>query len=76
VLTTVCGYSRFSLAMLLPSRYRRRIVCRLVAVDQPAGRGAAGVVWDGESAVGRWRARRVELAAECQAFRGALGLAL
>jgi hypothetical protein len=31
------------------------------------------LVWDGEGAVGRWRARRIELTAECQAFRGILG---
>jgi transposase len=30
------------------------------------------LVWDGEGAVGRWRARRSELTAECQAFRGTL----
>jgi cytochrome P450 len=27
-------------------------------------------VWDGEGAVGRWRARMPELTAACQAFRG------
>jgi hypothetical protein len=26
------------------------------------------LVWDGEGAVGRWRGRRSELTAECQAF--------
>ncbi len=31
------------------------------------------LVWDGEGAVGRWRARRPELTAACQAFRGVLG---
>src|SRR4029450_10001671 len=31
-----------------------------------------GLVWDGEGAIGRWRAGRVELTAECQAFRGTL----
>jgi transposase len=31
------------------------------------------LVWDGEGAVGRWRGRRSELTAECQAFRGTLG---
>jgi hypothetical protein len=31
------------------------------------------LVWDGEGAVGRWRAGRVELTAECHAFRGTLG---
>ena len=31
------------------------------------------LVWDGEGAIGRWRAGRVELTAECHAFRGTLG---
>lgn len=31
------------------------------------------MVWDGEGAVGRWRARRSELTRDCQAFRGTLG---
>jgi transposase len=30
------------------------------------------LVWDGEGAIGRWRAGRVELTGECQAFRGTL----
>jgi hypothetical protein len=29
-------------------------------------------VWDGDAAVGRWRARQPELTAQCQAFRGTL----
>jgi transposase len=31
------------------------------------------LVWDGEGAIGRWRAGRVELTASCEAFRGTLG---
>jgi transposase len=31
------------------------------------------LVWDGEGALGRWRAGRPELTTECQAFRGTLG---
>jgi hypothetical protein len=30
------------------------------------------LVWDGEGAVGRWRAGKSELTGECQAFRGTL----
>lgn len=30
-------------------------------------------MWDGEGAVGRWRARQPELTGDCQAFRGVLG---
>jgi len=31
-----------------------------------------GLVWDGEGAIGRWRAGRAELTSECQAFRRVL----
>jgi hypothetical protein len=31
------------------------------------------LVWDGEGAIGRWRAGKPELTAECQAFLGTLG---
>ncbi len=32
------------------------------------------LVWDGEGAIGRWRGGKVELTAECQAFRGTLAV--
>ncbi len=72
VLTMVTGYSRWLSAVLIPTRS---------AADLFAGwwqllEGLRGVprvlVWDGEGAVGRWRAGRVELTADCQAFRGTL----
>ncbi|QHE73290.1 hypothetical protein [Rhodococcus sp. WAY2] len=31
------------------------------------------LVWDGEGAVGRWRARQSELMLDCQGFRSVLG---
>ena len=74
VLTMVCGYSRFALAMLIPTRSAQdlyagwwRLIARLGAVPRV-------LVWDGEGAVGRWRARRVELTGDCQGFRGTLGM--
>jgi transposase len=72
VLTMVCGYSRWLLAMLLPSRHAEdlfagwwRLIAQLGAVPRV-------LVWDGEGAIGRWRGGRSELTAECQAFRGVL----
>jgi transposase len=73
VLTMVTGYSRWLSAVLIPTRR---------AEDLFAGwwqliTGLSGVprtlVWDGESAIGRWRGGRVELTGDCQAFRGTLG---
>ena len=72
VLTMVCAYSRWLLAMLLPSRHAEdlfagwwRLIAQLGAVPRV-------LVWDGEGAIGRWRGGRSELTAECQAFRGVL----
>jgi transposase len=72
VLTMVCGYSRWAAAVLIPSRTAEDLLAgwwRLIA-----GLGAVprALVWDGEGAVGRWRGGRVELTADCQAFRGVL----
>ena len=73
VLTMVLGYSRWLLAMLLPSRKAEDLFAgwwRLIA-----GLGAVPrvLVWDGEGAIGRRRGGRVELTDQCQAFRGTLG---
>ena len=74
VLTMVCGYSRFALAMLLPSRSAQDLYAGWWQLISQLGAVPRVLVWDGEAAVGRWRARRVELTAECQAFRGTLGI--
>ena len=72
VLTMVCGYSRFALAMLLPSRSAEDLYAGWWQLISRLGAVPKVLVWDGEGAVGRWRARRVELTGECQAFRGTL----
>jgi hypothetical protein len=47
---------------------------RLVAAHLGLGSVPPRVlVWDGEGAIGRWRAGKVELTQECQGFRGTLG---
>jgi len=73
VLTMVCAYSRWLLGVLIPTRHAAdlfagwwQLICQLGAVPRV-------LVWDGEGAIGRWRAGRPELTAECQAFRGTLG---
>lgn len=74
VMTTVSGYSRWSGGLLIPSRDARDLYAgwwQLLS-EQLEGVPKA-LVWDGESAVGRWRARQPELTHECQAFRGVLG---
>ena len=68
----ICAYSRWLSALLIPSRCAADLFAgwwRLIA-----GLGAVprALVWDGEGAIGRWRAGRAELTSECQAFRGVL----
>ena len=72
VLTMVTGYARWACALLVPSRQAEdlfagwwQLIARLGAVPR-------ALVWDGEGAIGRWRGRRSELTADCQAFRGTL----
>ena len=64
VLTMVCGYSRWASAVLVPTRGARRI-CMPGWWQHPSTLGAVPrvLVWDGEGAVGRWRARQPELTA-------------
>ena len=72
VLTMISAYSRWLMAVLIPTRRAEdlfagwwELICRLGAVPR-------ALVWDGEGAIGRWRGGRVELTKECQAFRGVL----
>ena len=73
VLTMVCGYSRFASAVLVPSRCAEDLYAGWWRLIAQLGAARRVLVWDGEGAVGRWRARRTELTAQCQAFRGTLG---
>jgi transposase len=77
VMTMVSGYSRFAGATLIPSRDAEDLYpawWRLLS--QQLGAVPRTLVWDGEGAVGRWRARAPELTGACQAFRGVLGAAV
>jgi transposase len=72
VLTMVCGYSRWASALLVPSRHAEDLFTGWWAEIEALGAVPRTLVWDGEGAIGRWRGRRSELTAECQAFRGTL----
>jgi len=73
VMTTVSGYSRASAGVLIPSRGSEDLYAGWWALLNQLGGVPKALVWDGEGAVGRWRARKPELTADCQAFRGMLG---
>lgn len=72
VLTMVCAYSRWLLAMLLPSRHAQDLFAGWWRLIHGLGAVPRVLVWDGEGAIGRWRGGRSELTTECQAFRGTL----
>jgi transposase len=73
VLTMVTGYSRWLSAILVPTRHAEDLFAGWWRLIQALGAVPRLLVWDGEGAVGRNRGGRVELTAECQAFRGVLG---
>ena len=74
VMTTVTGYSRWSGGILIPSREAEDLYAGWWHLLSTQLQGVPKtLVWDGEGAVGRWRARRPELTGHCQAFRGVLG---
>ncbi|HEX8761749.1 MAG TPA: IS21 family transposase [Pseudonocardiaceae bacterium] len=73
VLTMVTGYSRWSSAVLVPSRGAADLYAGWWQLITALGAVPRVLVWDGEGAVGRWRRRQPELTGECHAFRGTLG---
>jgi transposase len=73
VLTMVTGYSRWLSALLIPTRSAQDLFAGWWQLIERLGSVPRVLVWDGEGAIGRWRAGKVELTAQCQAFRGTLG---
>jgi transposase len=73
VLTMVTGYSRWLSGQLIPTRSAPDLFAGWWQLIERLGAAPRVLVWDGEGAIGRWRAGKVELTAECQAFRGTLG---
>jgi transposase len=74
VLTMVCAYSRWLAALLVPTRTAADLFAGWWQLIGSLGAVPRVLVWDGEGAIGRWRAGRPELTADCQAFRGTLGV--
>lgn len=72
VLTMICGYSRWLMAVLIPSRHVQDLFAGWWQLIAGLGAVPRALVWDGEGVIGRWRAGRAELTGECQAFRGVL----
>jgi transposase len=74
VLTMACGYSRWLTGVLIPSRHAQDLFAGWWQLIDGLGAVPRCLVWDGEGAVGRWRAGKPELTGDCQAFRGTLGV--
>jgi transposase len=72
VLTMITGYSRWLSAALVPSRHAEDLFAGWWRLIEGLGAVPRVLVWDGEGAIGRWRAGKPELTGECQAFRGTL----
>jgi transposase len=73
VLTMITGYSRWLSATLIPTRSAADLFAGWWQLIEKLQAVPRVLVWDGEGAIGRWRAGKVELTGECQAFRGTLG---
>jgi transposase len=73
VLTMITGYSRWLSALLLPTRCAGDLFAGWWQLIEALAAVPRVLVWDGEGAIGRWRAGRVELTEQCQSFRGTLG---
>jgi transposase len=73
VLTMITGYARWVLAVLVPTRRAEDLYAGWWQLLQQLGAVPRVLVWDGEGAVGRWRARQPLLTTACQGFRGVLG---
>lgn len=74
VLVMVAGYSRVTAAVMLPSRQSPDLLAGHWELLRRWGRVPRVLVWDNESAVGKWRAGKPELTAAMNAFRGMLGI--
>ena len=73
VLTMITGYARWLSALLVPTRHAQDLFAGWWQLIAGLGAVPRVLVWDGEGAIGRWRAGKPELTGDCQAFRGTLG---
>jgi transposase len=70
----VAGYSRVITAVMLPSRQSPDLLAGHWELISRWRRVPRVLVWDNESAVGKWRGGKPELTAPMYAFRGMLGI--
>jgi len=73
VLTMIAGYSRWLSAVLIPSRRAEDLFAGWWQLIEGLQACPRVLVWDGEGAIGRWRAGKPELTAGCQQLLRAAG---
>ncbi|GAB3280346.1 IS21-like element ISMbo1 family transposase [Actinocorallia lasiicapitis] len=73
VLVMVCGYSRWLMAQMVPSRGAGDLFAGMWALLAGLGAVPKTLVWDNEGAIGAWKSGRPRLTAEANSFRGTLG---
>lgn len=74
VLVIVSGYSRWISARMIPTRQAPDLIAGHWRLLQRLGAVPKKLVWDNESAIGRWNAGKPQLTAAMNAFRGSLGI--
>lgn len=74
VLTGVCGYSRFSVGHMIPSRETHDVLAGHLECLKDLGAVPRQSIYDNEGAIGRNRAGKMEFTQAFQAFRGTLGM--
>jgi transposase len=74
VLTMVTGYSRWLSGLLVPSRDAEDLFAGWWRLIEALGAVPRVLVWDGEGAIGRWRAGKAELTREGGADKGLPGV--
>ncbi|MBB4778484.1 IS21 family transposase [Actinomadura livida] len=74
VLVMVCGYSRWLMARMLPSRAAGDLFAGMWALLSVLGAVPKTLVWDNESAVGGWRQGHPQPTKDAVAFAGSLGV--
>ena len=74
VVSGTTGFSRVHGGWMVPSRAAHDVLGGMLRVLEWFGAVPRTAVWDQEGCIGQWRQGRQVLTAECQAFRGTLGM--
>jgi transposase len=74
VVSGTTGFSRVHGGWMVPSRAAHDVLGGMLRVLDQFGAVPRAAVWDQEGCIGQWRQGREVLTAECQAFRGTLGM--